>query len=128
MLLEGEGVDRAHQAQLALELGPAAGGAGSRRQRRTCRPAYGFGLALEVPADGLHDRLQAQATFRLVQLGPVDALARFAQLPFGGRPLVPQLLQALGAGLDSVGLGPASDAQAAEDLVELASGGPSPGP
>ena len=35
------------------------------------------------------------------------------------RPLVAQLLQALGAGLDSVGLGPAGGAQAVEDLVEL---------
>ncbi len=58
VLLQGQGVDRAHEPQLPLQLAGPAGGAAARRQRGALRGAQRLRLAVELPAHRLGQSLQ----------------------------------------------------------------------
>ena len=89
VLLQGQRVDRPHQPQLPLELGPPAGGAGPRRQLGAGGPAHGLGLAVQVPPHGFREPLQPHAALGLVQLGPSRLLPGLGQLALGRAALAP---------------------------------------
>ncbi len=120
VLLQGQRIDGAHEAQLALELRPPARGAGPGRERRAFSAPHRFGFAVEIPPDRFDDSLQPDPAFGLVELGAIDTLAHFAKLSFGGAALAAQLFEAFSPGLARLGLGPSGGTQPVEDFIELA--------
>ena len=68
-LFQRERVDRAHEAQLALELADTGVGCDALGKRRTLGRDRGVGLAVEVVAQGLDGGLEAQRDLGLVELG-----------------------------------------------------------
>ncbi len=82
-LLEGEGVDGAHEAQLPFEVSGPGGGVGARRQRRAGGDHGVRRLAVELPAHRLLRRLQSQAGLGRLQLHPSGAFPQLAQAPLG---------------------------------------------
>ena len=92
-LLERQRVDRTEQAQLAVELARPRLGRHPLGQRRHLGGLGHAGLDVEVVAQHLDGRLQAQPGLGLVDLRPAGPLADLVERPFGCSPCGPQLVE-----------------------------------
>ena len=79
-LLERQRVDRAEQAQLAIELADPAGGGGALGQRRLLGRLGDLRLDVEVATQRLDRVLEPQLRLGLVDVGAVGPLARLVEL------------------------------------------------
>src|SRR5207237_5025926 len=95
VLLEGEGVDGAHEAQLALELAHPVGRAGARRKLRARGDDGHVGLALELATYGVDSGLQAHPGLGLLELAPPGSLPYLLQVSLRRGALASDLLEAL---------------------------------
>jgi len=114
VLLEGERVDGAHEADLALQLACTGRGAGTRRQWRAFGTLERLGLAIEFPAYRLGERLEAPLHLSLLQLVAGDLLPDCRELSFHARAFAPQGLEVVGRKAQGLGLRLAHLAQSAE--------------
>ena len=133
-LLQGQRVDGAEDAQLALELAGPGRRRGALGQRRALG-GHGHGrLDVVLAAQRLHGGLQAQAGLGLVELHPAGLLAHLLQPALGVGPLAavtvelggggPHLLALAVALLGKVVvLGVEHDLVAGHDLVQPVEGG-----
>ena len=114
VLLERERVDRPHEPQLALELARP----GRRRDALGQLGRLGghgrLGLELEVAAQRLDGRLEAQLHLGLVELGAARLLARLLEAALGVLALAAQLVEADGGGALRLALAAAALAQLPE--------------
>ena len=96
VLLEGQRVDGAHEAELALELAQAGGGRDALGQLGGRGVDGGLGLAVELAAAHLDGGLEAQAGLGLVDLGPTGPLAHLFEAALLVDPLAAEHVEAVG--------------------------------
>ncbi len=114
VLLEGERVDGAHEADLALQLARTGRGAGTGRQWRAFGTLERLGLAIEFPAYRLGERLEAPLHLCLLQLVAGDLFSDRRELSFHARAFAAQRLEVVRSKSQGLGLRLAHLAQSAE--------------
>ena len=119
VLLQGERVDRTEQPQFPFQLAAPARRAGARRKGRTLGVPHRLRFAIEIAPDGFGEALEAKPGFGFVQLDPPGPFPNLGQTALRRAALAAQLVQSFGSHPHGLGLGPASLAQPAQQVVEL---------
>ena len=103
-LLEGERVDRPHQAQVPLQLAGPAGGRVPLGQRRALGGHGPIGLAVELDAGASRPRSRGARRSRPRDLLPLGALAHLGESALGLAPLPAEAVETGGDAPHGLGL------------------------